>query len=533
MKFKRVIPISFTFVTLLVFVSCNIEHQQQDQSRPNIIFIMSDDHATKAISAYDSTLIQTPNIDRLAEEGLRFTNANVTNSLCAPSRAVMLTGKYSHLNGLRDNRDTFNGDQMSWVKLLREQGYATSMIGKWHLKTAPQGFDYWDILVGQGPYYNPRFIQNGDTTQAEGYTTDLIMDKALHQLKTRDGSEPFAMLIHNKAPHRNWMPDSTHMDMFTGRDIPLPETFFDDYSTRSAAAKEQDLEIRDMFLSYDLKLQPRYFEEETGTGGGPENFDAVPIWEDIYSSLTPHQQKIWDAHYDSVGQSFQERNLDGKELALWKYQRYMKDYLRTIASVDDNVGRLLDYLDEAGLTENTIVVYTSDQGFFLGEHGWYDKRFMYEPSLKTPLIIRYPKEIEAGSTSDDLVMNLDFAPTFVDAAGLSVPDEMQGRSLRPIFNNRAEDWRQSMYYHYYEYPHGWHSVKKHYGIKTDRYKLIHFYDDIDAWELYDLESDPQEVNNLYENPDYKLLADSLKNELKQLQIQYRDTTFEASLVSSK
>lgn len=530
MKSKGVVFTGIAFIMLLLSVSCD-RAQQQDQTRPNIIFIMSDDHANKAISAYDSTLIQTPNIDRLAEEGLRFTNANVTNSLCAPSRAVMLTGKYSHINGLRDNRDTFNGDQMNWLKLLQDQGYSTSMIGKWHLKTAPQGFDYWDILVGQGPYYNPRFIQNGDTTQSEGYTTDIIMDKALQQLKTRNESEPFAMLIHNKAPHRNWMPDSAHMDMFNDRDIPLPETYFDDYSTRSAAAREQDLEIQDMFLSHDLKLQPRYFEEETGTGGGPENFDAVPIWEGVYDNLTPRQQKIWDAHYDSVGQSFQQENLKGEALARWKYQRYMKDYLRTIASIDDNVGRLLDYLDEAGLTENTIVVYTSDQGFFLGEHGWYDKRFMYEPSIQTPLIIRYPKEIEAGSTSDELVMNLDFAPTFVDEAGLPVPDEMQGRSLSPIFDGTAADWRKSLYYHYYEYPHGWHSVKKHYGIKTGRYKLIHFYDDIDAWELYDLENDPQEVNNLYGDPAYKSLSDSLKNELKQLQIQYRDTSFSESLVS--
>lgn len=532
MKFKEVLLSGLAVVTLLIFVSCE-KSQQQDQDRPNIIFIMSDDHASKAISAYDSTLIQTPNIDRLAQEGIRFTNANVTNSLCAPSRAVMLTGKFSHLNGLRDNRDTFNGDQMNWLKLLQEEGYDTSIFGKWHLKTAPQGFDYWDILVGQGPYYNPQFVQNGDTTQVEGYTTDIIMDKALQQLKTKDESEPFAMLIHNKAPHRNWMPDSSHMDMFSDREIPMPETFYDEYSSRSAAAKEQDMEIRDMFLSNDLKLRPQYYEEETGTGGAPDGFSMEQLWIESLNSLTPQQRKIWDAHYDSVGQSFQERNLEGKALANWKYQRYMKDYLRTIASIDDNIGRLLDYLDEAGLSENTIVVYTSDQGFFLGEHGWYDKRFMYEPSLKTPLIVRYPKEIKAGTTSDELVMNLDFAPTFVDEAGLPVPDEMQGRSLSPIFNGTAEDWRESVYYHYYEYPHGWHSVKKHYGIKTDRYKLIHFYDDIDAWELYDLKNDPMELNNLYNQPEYSSLADSLKNELRQLQVQYRDTTFDASLVSSK
>jgi len=505
----------------------------QQQTRPNIIYIMSDDHASKAISAYDSKLIQTPNIDRLANEGMLFTNANVTNSLCAPSRAVMLTGKYSNINGLRDNRDTFNGDQMSWIKLLHQDGYYTSIIGKWHLKTVPQGFDYWDILVGQGHYYNPYFIKNGDTTQVQGYVTDLIMDKALNRLKNRDKSKPFAMLIHNKAPHRNWMPDSTHMEMFDNKNIPLPETFFDDYKTRSAAAKEQDMEVQNMFLSNDLKIQPKYFDKETGTGGAPANFDAVKNWEGAYNRMTPHQKKIWDAHYDSVGQSFQKRNLKGEALAYWKYERYMKDYLRCIASVDDNVGRLLDYLDQAGLTKNTIVVYTSDQGFFLGEHGYFDKRFMYEPSLKTPLIVRYPKEIKPGSTSNQLVMNLDFAPTFVDEAGLSVPGDMQGRSLQSIFKGNVMNWRKSVYYHYYEYPYGWHKVKKHYGIKTERYKLIHFYNDIDAWELYDLKNDPHELNNLYDIPAYKTVADSLKRQLKQLQIQYQDTSFDASLTKEK
>lgn len=524
------------FKCLLIVIGiislAGIKQSLQAQDRPNIIFIMSDDHASKAISAYDSSLIHTPNIDRLAEEGMKFTNANVTNSLCAPSRATMLTGKYSNLNGLRDNRDTFNGDQMTWVKLLQNEGYFTAMIGKWHLKTDPQGFDYWDILNGQGQYFNPDFRNEDGETQVEGYVTDIIMDKALNQLKSRDESKPFAMLIHNKAPHRNWMPDEEHIELFNGRNFPLPETFFDSYSTRSAAAKEQDMRIEDMWLSNDLKLQPEYYEKETGTGGLREvdsQFNAEQSWKNSYDRLTPQQKKMWDAHYDSVGRAFEEADLEGKALAYWKYQRYMKDYLRTIASVDDNVGRLLEYLDEAGLTENTIVVYTSDQGFFLGEHGWFDKRFMYEPSLLTPLVVRYPKEIEAGTVSDKLVMNLDFAPTFVDEAGLTPPEEMQGRSMRPIFNNQATDWRKGIYYHYYEYPHGWHSVKKHYGIKTDRYKLIHFYDDIDAWELYDLKNDPLEVNNLYGIPQYQELADSLKQELKELQTQYQDTEFDGAM----
>jgi len=523
------------YLTLLLLLIPFQFVQGQTQKRPNIIYIMSDDHANKAISAYDSTLIQTPNIDRLADEGMLFTNANVTNSLCAPSRAVILTGKYSNVNGLRDNRDLFNGDQLSWVKVLRKNGYYTSIIGKWHLKTKPQGFDYWDILVGQGHYYNPRFIENGDTSRVHGYVTDLIMDKALQKLKSRDKSKPFAMLIHNKAPHRSWMPDSAHIDMFDDKKIPLPETFFDDYTTRSAAPKEQDMEVRHMFLSHDLKIQPRYFKKDPGPGGAPGQFNAPKVWKNqIYGRLTAQQRKFWDAHYDSVGRSFQRRNLKGEALAYWKYERYMKDYLRCIASVDDNVGRLLDYLDKAGLTKNTIVVYTSDQGFFLGEHGWFDKRFMYEPSLKTPLIVRYPKEIKAGSTSDKLVLNLDFASTFVDEAGFKVPKEFQGRSLQPIFEQRGKDWRQGIYYHYYDYSaNSWHSVKKHYGIKTHRYKLIHFYDDIDAWELYDLKNDPQELNNLYDISAYKPVVDSLKKQLKQLQIQYRDTSFAASLTHDK
>ena len=291
------------------------------------------------------------------------------------------------------------------------------------------------------------------------------------------------------------------------------------------------MEVKNMFLSHDLKLQAKYFDKETGTGGAAPGFDAVSVWEDMYGRLTPHQKKVWDAHYDSVGRAFQKLQPEGKALDYWKYERYMKDYLRTIASVDENVGRLLDYLDEAGLAENTIVVYTSDQGFFLGEHGWFDKRFMYEPSLLTPLLVRYPKQIKAGSTSDDLVMNLDFAPTFVDEAGLPIPKEMQGRSLVPLFKKSVNEgeWRNGIYYHYYEFPHGWHSVRKHYGIKTDRYKLIYFYG-IDAWELYDLKYDPLEVNNLYGIPAYDSLADSLKKELRSLQEQYGDTSFEDTLV---
>jgi arylsulfatase A-like enzyme len=496
------------------------------ETKPNILFIMSDDHAEQAISCYGSKLIETPNIDRLAHEGIRFNNSFVTNSICAPSRAVLLTGKYSHLNGLRDNRDEFDGSQMTFPKLLQEAGYKTTIIGKWHLKTTPTGFDDWRILIGQGGYYNPRFNDNGDIKQYTGYTTDLITSMAIESLEKLDRGQPFCMLVHHKAPHRNWMPDTKYLDAFKDQDLPIPETFYDDYSTRSAAAKEADMRIDDMYLSLDMKLYPGYYSRETGTGGNanadPENTEKA--WQNLYESLTEDQRKAWDSHYIPINVDFKEKKLSGKELLEWKYQRYIKDYLRCILSVDESIGRLLDYLDEAGIAENTIVVYTSDQGFYLGEHGWYDKRFMYEESLSMPLLIRYPKEVKGGQVSDEIVLNLDFAPTFLDYAGVPVPEEMQGKSLSTLNRGvKPSDWRTSMYYHYYEYPHGWHNVKRHYGIRTERYKLLHFYNDIDEWELFDLYNDPDELNNLYGKEEYVLIANELKEQLEELQVHYQDT----------
>ena len=512
----------WTYIIILVLIISACSEEKEIAKKPNIIFIMSDDHAERAISAYGSTLIQTPNIDRIANEGIRFNNSFVTNSICAPSRAVMLTGKYSHLNGLRDNRDEFDGSQITFPKLLQKAGYQTSIVGKWHLKTEPTGFDYYKVLQGQGQYYGPTFIENGDTIQHEGYVTDLITDFAIKNLKNRDKNKPFALLYHHKAPHRNWMPDTKHLSMYKNEDIPLPETFYDDYSTRSAAAKEQDMRIEDMYLSVDMKLQPEDYDYETGSGG-QKSFNAVPGWTNSYNLMTDQEKSAWDAHYDTINMAFRESNLIGKELLEWKYQRYMKDYLRCIASVDDNIGRLLDYLDEEGLAENTIVVYTSDQGFYLGEHGWYDKRFMYEESFSMPLLVRYPQEIAAGKVADELVLNLDFAPTFLDYAGVAIPEEMQGLTLRNLMKGEQEqNWRKSVYYHYYEFPHGWHKVKQHYGVRTERYKLIHFYNDIDAWELYDLDVDPNELNNLYENPDYTSVIDELKIELTRLRNQYQE-----------
>lgn len=511
--------ISILFLVLLV--ACTGDKNpivdKKHEGPYNIIFIMSDDHAEKSISAYDKSLISTPNIDRIANEGILFKNSFVTNSICAPARAVLLTGKYSHLNGLRDNRDRFDGSQLTFPKLLQKAGYQTSIVGKWHLKTQPTGFDYWNILIGQGEYYNPRMIDNGDTLNHEGYTSTVITDIALDQLKKTDKDKPFCMLYHHKAPHRNWMPDPKHFHMFE-EDLPIPETLFDDYENRTAAA-EQDQAIERMFMGGDMKLQPEHYAGyDYGTGGGPPELDMEQAWlKNSYGRLTPEQKEKWDAHYNPIGEEFKRLQPKGRELLEWKYQRYMKDYLRSVVSVDENIGRVLDYLDESGLAENTLVVYTSDQGFYLGEHGWYDKRFMYEESLSMPLVARLPGAIPAGQINEDIVLNLDFAPTILDYADVDIPAEFQGASLRPVMaGNTPQDWRTSMYYQYYEYPHGWHSVKRHYGVRTDRYKLIHFYNDIDEWEFYDLKEDPEEMNNLINSELHSGIISSLKNEIEKL-----------------
>ena len=469
------------------------------KKRPNIIFIMTDDHASHAMSCYGSKINKTPNLDRIANEGMLFKNSFCTNSICAPCRAVILTGKYSHLNGITDNRKRFDGSQQTFPKLLQKAGYKTAMIGKWHLKTDPTGFDYWNVLPGQGAYYNPAMKEMGRQKKYTGYVTDIITDHALKWLKSLKPNEPFCLMYHHKAPHRRWEPGPKHLTMYDGVTIPEPDNLFDDYSNRGRAAKEQDMSIAKTMTPHDLKFTP------------PRN-------------LTDEQQKLWDAAYGPKNEAFKNANLQGKELIRWKYQRYIKDYLRCIASVDDNVGRVLDYLDKSGLAENTVVFYTADQGFYLGDHGWFDKRFMYEESLRMPLVARCPKYIRAGSTSDDLVLNLDFAPTFLDIAGIAAPADMQGESLRPILLGTARsNWRKSMYYHYYEYP-GAHSVKKHYGVRTGRYKLIHFYHDIDEWELYDLAKDPREMKNVYGDASYAGIVKELKAELKRLRSKYKDTT---------
>ena len=516
--------IVFTVISLQIFGHLYArESQRPSDKRPNIILIMTDDHARQAISSYGSKINQTPNIDRLANEGIRFENSFVTNAICAPSRAVILTGKYSHLNGLKDNRDVFDAKQVTFPLLLQQAGYQTAMIGKWHLKTLPRGFDIWKILPGQGDYYNPCFIEGGDTTRYEGYVTDLITDFSIQTLDQFDRDKPFCLLYFHKAPHRNWMPDEKHLTMYDDVDIPLPETFFDDYETRSAAAREQDMQVIDLYNSWDMKLHLAVGEEMYSGGSKSYKASAPTAWSNAYKAMTDEQRAAWDAAYDPKNKAFREANLSGAELAKWKYQRYIKDYLRCVASVDDNIGRLLDYLDEKGLAENTIIIYTSDQGFFLGEHGWYDKRFMYEESMGMPLIVRYPKEISPGTKSGQLVLNLDFYPTILDYAGINIPDEVQGESLRSLLKGATpENWRQSVYYHYYEYPQGWHDVKKHYGVRTQKYKLIHYYDDIIANEMYDLENDPNELNNIYGKAEIRRIQGELENELVRLRKYYKD-----------
>jgi len=487
------------------------------KKRPNILFIMSDDHDLHAMSCYGSKINKTPHLDRIANEGMKFSNCFVTNSICGPSRAVILTGKYSHVNGFMVNEYTkFDPNQQTVSKLLQQAGYQTAIIGKWHLGSDPQGFDYWKILPGQGDYYNPDFIEMGKEKQEQGYVTDLITDSALQWLKQRDPNKPFMLMYQHKAPHRKWLPPLKNLHKYDDVTIPEPATLWDDYSTRSRAAYEQKMTIAHDMTDDDLKLM-----DIDALRQKPEK--ELTYGDQMYVRMTKEQQKTWEAAYNPKNEAFRKAHLKGKDLVRWKYQRYIKDYLRCVDSIDENVGRVLDYLDESGLAENTIVVYTADQGFYLGDHGWFDKRWMYETSLHMPFVIRYPQEIKAGSTSDALTSNLDFAETFLDFADTPIPKDMQGRSFRPILRGQTpSDWRKSFYYHYYEYP-GWHMVKQHYGVRTKRYKLIHFYYDIDAWEMYDLQKDPNELNNIYGAPDYADVQQKLEQELERLRTQYGDS----------
>jgi arylsulfatase A-like enzyme len=471
-------------------------------NRPNILFIMSDDHAWQAVSAYGESrhLNQTPNIDRLANEGMRFDHCLVNNSLCGPSRASIITGTYSHINGFYNNDGSrFDGSQITFPKLLQQAGYQTAIVGKWHLETDPTGFDHWEILPGQGIYYNPQMIRDGQRVKHPGYVTDIITDLSLDWLKQRDPSRPFMLLCWQKAPHREWEPALRDLDFDHDRTYALPDSLFDDYSGRGLAEHDQNMTVANtMRMNEDCKLtSPR--------------------------DLSPEQKKIWDAYYVPRNEAFEKQQLTGHALTEWKYNRFMHDYLACIKGVDDNVGRLLKYLDDTGLASNTIVVYSSDQGFFLGEHGWFDKRWIFQESARTPLLVRWPGVVKAGSVNTNLVANIDFAETFLEAAGLPVPDRMQGRSLAPVLQGRAPaDWRQAFYYHYYEFPAA-HHVRPHYGVITDRYTLAHFYaPDVDYWELFDRQKDPQEMKSVFGEPAYAETQTNLVKEVFRLRTQLKE-----------
>ena len=525
----------------MALVSCQQPKPVEGAKRPNIVFIMTDDHTIQAMSAYGSKLVKTPNLDRIANEGMLFNNCFVTNAVCGPSRATILTGKYSHLNGLTDNSKVFDSTQVIYPQLLKKAGYQTAMIGKWHLGSNPVGFDYYSILPNQGQYYQPEFIENGKLVKEKGYVTDLITDKAIGFLEKRDHDKPFLMIYQHKAPHRNWLPAPRHLGMFDDTTFPEPPTLLDDFKGRGRAAKEQMMNIStDMWPAWDLKMMSTAqldsmaklavkakFKDAKGDDYKQANdpsLDKNRFFE-VYNRMNDEEKQQWKKVYDKRVAEFKQLKPTGSGLVRWKYQQYMRDYLSCVVSVDENVGRLMDYLKKIGELDNTIIVYTSDQGFYLGENGYFDKRFMYDVSFRTPLLVRYPASIKAGSVSNAFAMNLDFAPTLLDYAGVKIPEDMQGLSLRPVLDNAGktpDTWRKAVYYHYYEYP-SWHMVKRHYGIRTERYKLIHFYNDIDEWELYDLQKDPQEMKNLYGNAAYQAIIKELKTELKKLQVQYKDT----------
>lgn len=493
----------------LLLLAAFVGQIQAATARPNILFIFSDDHAVQAIGAYGSKINQTPQLDRLAREGMIFHHSFCANSICGPSRATVLTGKHSHVNGFRRNGDRFDGSQWTFPQALQQAGYQTALVGKWHLTSNPTGFDHWEILPGQGSYYNPDFIQmDGSRKRYEGYVTDLVTDQAIAWLEEkRDPSKPFVLMAQHKAPHRDWSPHPRHFGRYPHGSIPEPETLFDDYAGRSALLKEQEMTIaRHFYWGHDMKfhgenLFPEHFMSGLGMGE--------------YARMTPEQKATWDAHYGPENQDFIDRmragSLGEADITRWKHQRYLHDYLGSVQAVDDGVGRLLDYLDRTGLSENTIVIYSSDQGFYLGEHGWYDKRWMFEESLKMPFLIRWPGKIKPGTESRALIQNIDYAPTFLEVAGVPVPAEIQGRSLLPVLLNEGRapaDWRDAIYYAYYENA-AVHEVAVHDGVRTDRYKAF-FLPRTREWQLFDLEQDPQELVSRHDDPAYAPILAALQ-----------------------
>ncbi|NVJ89068.1 MAG: sulfatase [Flavobacteriaceae bacterium] len=488
------------------FLSCNSSKEiEKKKTKPNIIFILSDDHATQAITAYNNRFkgfADTPNIDKIAKEGALLTNAFSTNAICGPSRASIITGKYSHINGYYKNYrgGLFNANQWTYPKALQNAGYETALVGKWHLASEPQGFDYYKYHIEhgeQGVYWNPTYSENGKEIKEEGYATKLTTDAALSWLNQRNTDKPFTILLQYKAPHREWSPDTKYVNSWSDVDVPLPDNFYDDYKGRKRTAGETHMTM-DFLNRRDLKLPV------------PDNLEGKKL-------------RKWLDYGNKPNQIVKPDNgLEGNALKEWKFQRYIKDYLATIKSVDDNIGRVLEYLKKNNLEENTIIIYASDQGFYLGEHGWFDKRFMYEESLRMPFVVRYPEKIKPNTVVKDIISNIDIAPTVLEMAGVEIPKEVQGNSFyKQLQGKENKDWRQSMYYHYYEYPF-WHHVQPHYGIRTERYKLIHFYYDVDLWEFYDLEKDPSEMNNLINSKEHEALIAKLKKDLNQLRKEYKN-----------
>lgn len=544
---------SILSLAALSCVTAAYAQQQKAQQHPNIVYIMCDDHAYQCISAYGSALSKlapTPNIDRLAERGMRFDRAFVENSLSTPSRACLMTGQYSHQNGQRQLGEGIDTTRTFFTELLQEAGYQTAVVGKWHMGCDPKGFDYYHVYNDQGQYWNPQYRgtdTNNEFVVEEGYSTDLTTDHALSFIEHRDPSKPFCLLLHHKAPHRNWQANLKYLGMYDDVEFPMPENFYDDYATRGSAARTQKMSVtRDMRWEQDFKV-PEMLDLNN-----PDSKDSYNALMGEINRMTPEQRSAWGRYYFPRNRRLLEAQLKGKDLDNWKYQVYIRDYMSVIASVDESVGRVLDYLDKNGLTDNTMIVYTSDQGFYMGEHGWFDKRFMYEESLRTPLIVSYPGHTKPGSVCNRLVQNIDYAPTFLALAGVQQPKDLPGRSLVPVLTNgdNVKNWRQSIYYHYYDYP-TYHMVRKHDGVRTERYKLIHFYgkggldavsenkyqnvpgtreygtmkglesigyfepkdEAVDYCELYDLQADPHEQNNIFGKPGTEKIMKQLQREL--------------------
>ena len=505
---------------------------QSTPKQPNILFIFSDDHSLQTLGAYRSRMNEfikkhniTPNIDKIAAQGTLFENSFVGNSICGPSRASILTGKHSHVNGFTGNGDWFNPKQWTVAKELQKSNYQTAVIGKWHLGSLPIGFDDYKVLVGQGTYYNPDFIIKGssEAVRKQGYCSDIIGDMTIEWLdKKRDKTKPFFLCSWHKAPHRTWLPHPRHFNLLEEVNVPEPENLFDDYQGRTSSAHQQEMTIRDHInISTDLKVTPPVattpldkIKELT-----PKTKSIDPATFNEFGRMTRDQKKAWDEYYLPRNKKFQAKNLKGKDLLRWKYQAYLKDYIKCIKAMDDNVGRALDYLKKNNLEKDTIVIYSSDQGFYNGEHGWYDKRWMYEESLRNPLIVKWPKVTKPGTRCKEMVQNIDYAPTILEAAGIKTPKEVQGKSLLPLLKGKTpKDWRKSILYTYYGKD--IHAVISHRGVRNMRYKLIEFYTK-GEWEFYDLHKDPLEMNSVYDNPKYEKIISDMKRELKKLMAEYQ------------